>query len=407
MKIVVFGAGNIGRSLIGYLFSRAGYEVVFVDVIDEIVKALNERGRYKIVVVEKNGSSEIIWVENVRAVHAKDIEKVSDEIASADVIAAAVGANNLPNIYVTIAKGLIRRYNLSKEQIDILICENIRNASKLFKDGLLKFLPEDYPFDSMVSLIETCTGKMVPLMTQEQEKEDILTMIAEAYDKIIVDAKAFKREIPNIKGIIPKENITAYVDQKLFIHNMGHAMTAYLGHITDPNMKYIWEAISNPYIYEAIKRAMWESGEALIREYPSEFNRENMGEYIEDLLKRFNNRALNDTIYRVGRDLPRKLSRNDRLIGALLLKKKHSISFFYNSLGVASALLFRGKDKDGKLYLTDEVFVKEIYPRGIDFILSEICKLDPIKEKDVIDTIKKIYGFIFKDPKNWYTTIKW
>jgi len=26
-KIIIFGAGNIGRSLVGYLFSRVGYEV--------------------------------------------------------------------------------------------------------------------------------------------------------------------------------------------------------------------------------------------------------------------------------------------------------------------------------------------------------------------------------------------
>lgn len=31
-KIVIFGAGSIGRSLIAQLFARAGYEIVFVDI---------------------------------------------------------------------------------------------------------------------------------------------------------------------------------------------------------------------------------------------------------------------------------------------------------------------------------------------------------------------------------------
>lgn len=31
-RIIQFGAGNIGRSFIGQLFSRSGYEVVFVDI---------------------------------------------------------------------------------------------------------------------------------------------------------------------------------------------------------------------------------------------------------------------------------------------------------------------------------------------------------------------------------------
>jgi len=30
-KLVLFGAGKIGRSFIGQLFSRGGYEVVFMD----------------------------------------------------------------------------------------------------------------------------------------------------------------------------------------------------------------------------------------------------------------------------------------------------------------------------------------------------------------------------------------
>ncbi|MCX8170765.1 MAG: mannitol-1-phosphate 5-dehydrogenase [Candidatus Bathyarchaeota archaeon] len=403
MKIVVFGAGNIGRSLIGYIFSRAGYEVVFVDLIDEVVKALNERRRYEVVV--RDVYSEVICVENVRAVHAKDLEKVSDEIASADVIATAVGTSNLPGVYETVAKGLIKRHSSGKGPIDILICENIRNASKLFREGLLKFLPKDYPFDSMVGLVETCIGKMVPLIPEEQRRKDILMVVAEAYDKIIVDAKAFKCGVPNVEGIIPKENITAYVDQKLFVHNMGHAVTAYLGYITDPRMRYIWEAISNPHVNKAVIKAMWESGEALIREYPDEFNRENMGEYIEDLIRRFSNRALGDTIYRVGRDLPRKLSRDDRLIGALLLEAKHSIPFFYTSLGVAAAILFRGKDENGKLYPSDEFFIREIYPRGVDYILEKICGLNAKKEKSIIDSIKKIYEIIVREPGEWYTII--
>ncbi len=405
MKIVIFGAGKIGRSLIGYLFSKAGYEVIFVDIKNEIVEALNKQRRYKIIEIEDD-HSETIWVENVRAVHGKNIKKVCEEIATADIMATAVGANNLSKIYAIIARGLIKRFHLNKNPIDILICENIRNSSKLFKEGLLKFLPENYPLDSMVGLVETCIGKMVPLLTGEYKKKNALMVVAEPYNKIIVDRKAFKRGIPKVEGIIAKDNIVAYVDRKLFVHNMGHAVTAYLGYITDPNMKYVWEAISNPHILKAVKRAMWESGEALIREYSSEFNRDDMKEYIDDLIRRFNNKALGDTIYRVGRDLPRKLSRNDRLIGAILLDAKHSISFTYTSLGVAAAFLFRGRDEDGKLYPADEIFVREIYPKGINYILSEVCGLDFLKEKNIVSEIKKMYNIIIESPKDWFTIIK-
>ena len=42
-KIVIFGAGKIGRSFIGQLFGIGGYKVVFVDVDPVIVARLNNR----------------------------------------------------------------------------------------------------------------------------------------------------------------------------------------------------------------------------------------------------------------------------------------------------------------------------------------------------------------------------
>lgn len=402
-KIVVFGAGNIGRSVVGELFSRAGYEVVFVDVVDDLVKALNERKRYKIEV--KDEISETIWVDNVRAVHAARMDDVAQEIATADIAATAVGVNNLPHVYGNLANGLVRRLGVNGHPIDILICENVRNGSRLFREGLLKHLPQDYPLESMVGLVETSIGKMVPMMTEEKRKEDPLLIFAEAFNEIILDKRGCKGEIPAVKGVKPKENIGAYVDRKLLIHNMGHAATAYLGYITDRDMKYIWEAIADKDIQRTVEGAMWESGKALVLEYPGQFSEESIGEYIEDLIRRFGNRALQDTIYRVGRDVPRKISRNDRLIGALLLDGKHSVPAPFTTLGVAAAVLFRGTDEKGRLHPRDKVFAEEIYPRGIDYIFKEICGLSLEREKSIVDNINDIYRVLVEDPQNWLSLV--
>ena len=398
-KIVIFGAGNIGRSFIGQLFSRSGYEVVFIDVDDVIVDELNERGRYQVRI--KDIRTETIWVENVRAAHGRDAKAVAGEIAAADVVATAVGPNNLPHIYGNVAKGLLRRLEMNGGPVDIIICENIRDASKIFREGLSKHLPRDYPLDSMVGLVETSIGKMVPIMTEEERKTDPLLVYAEAYNILIVDKKGFKRDVPKVKGLEAKENIAAYVDRKLFIHNLGHAITAYLGHITEPKMKYIWEAVDNRDTRRAVERAMWESGRALMAEYPQEFNEKNIRDYINDLVYRFGNKALRDTIYRVGRDIPRKLSRNDRLIGALLLDAKHSIPAPCTTLAVAAAILFQGKDEKGELYKRDRIFIEQAYSQGIGYILREICGLDFERERALIQSIKEAYEFLLRDPRNW------
>ena len=49
-KLLLFGAGKIGRSFIAQLFSRSGYEVVFIDVNTKIIDALNAQREYKVIV---------------------------------------------------------------------------------------------------------------------------------------------------------------------------------------------------------------------------------------------------------------------------------------------------------------------------------------------------------------------
>jgi len=46
-KLVLFGAGKVGRSFIGQLFSTGGYEVVFIDINKPVIDALNISGQYK------------------------------------------------------------------------------------------------------------------------------------------------------------------------------------------------------------------------------------------------------------------------------------------------------------------------------------------------------------------------
>ena len=87
-KLVLFGAGKIGRSFVGQLFSQSGYEVVFVDILEPVIEALNKRGFYNVII--KGDKEETINVTNVRGVLASDKEKVAEEVSTADVVATSV-----------------------------------------------------------------------------------------------------------------------------------------------------------------------------------------------------------------------------------------------------------------------------------------------------------------------------
>jgi mannitol-1-phosphate 5-dehydrogenase len=251
-------------------------------------------------------------------------------------------------------------------------------------------LPADFPLDDMVGLVETSIGKMVPIMTEAQRREDPLWVFAEAYNSLILDARAFKSPIPQVPGLAPKQCIAAYVDRKLFIHNLGHAAVAYFGYQHDPYFTYIWQAVEVPEVRARAEAAMWESARALINAYPDEFTEVNQREHITDLLRRFGNRALGDTIYRVGRDLLRKLSREDRVTGALLFDAAHGESYTATAQVAAAALEFRGTDERHRLYAADEKFVNDYYPQGLDAVFSTLCGLDLANpaERAIADAIR-------------------
>lgn len=374
------GAGSIGRSFVGQLFSRAGYEVVFIDIADELVAELNRRRRYTVEIRDQH--CETILVQNVRAVNAKDREAAAGEIARADIAATAVGPAALPQVYPVLAQALAERARLDRGPLDIIICENLRHAAAAFREGLAAQLPPDFPLDARVGLVETSIGKMVPIMTEQQRREDPLRVFAEAYNTLIVDARGFKCGVPSVPGLEAKQNMAAYVDLKLFVHNLGHALTAYFGHLLLPEAVAVWEAIADERVLSGARAAMWESGRALLAEYPAEFDEDDMEHSIQALLQRFANRALGDTIFRVGRDVPRKLSRGDRLVGALLFDARHRVLAPVTTYGAAAAMLFRGRDDQGRMLPQDRRFAQEVYSRGPEHVLDVVCKLDCQREPE-------------------------
>lgn len=346
MKAIMYGAGNIGRGFVGALLSQAGYEVIFVDVAQPVVRALNERHSYPVRIVDTDGREDV-RIENVRAVDGRDADAVAEAIAGCDIMATAVGANALKFIAPNIAEGLRRRFARGNSALDIIICENLMDADKVL-EGMIKALltPEEAAlFDARVGLVEASIGRMVPAQTPEMQDGDPLRVCVERYGFLPVDRAAFKGALPEIPALVPYSPFGFYLMRKLYMHNMGHALCAYLG--LYGGLTYIWEAVADAEIALIARCAMQESLRALCAEYGADPLP--LLDHIDDLLIRFTNRALADTCARVGNDIPRKLAHADRLIGAANLCAKHGIAPAHIAIGAAGAvhryLAERGADQ--------------------------------------------------------------
>lgn len=381
-KLVLFGAGKIGRSFIGQLFSRGGYEVVFIDVYQPVIDELNLRHNYNVVI--RSDVETVINIKNVRGVFAGDVEQVVQEIVTARIVAVSVGQNGLKSVIPLITNGLIKRFETTGAlPLDIIIAENLRNAAEFMSQELKEHLPVGYPLEERVGLIETSIGKMVPIMLKKDMDEDILQVFAEPYNTLILDKLAFKNPIPEIEGLAPKDNMKAWVDRKLFIHNLGHATAVYLGYLAHPDATFLYEVLSDSIIKEIVRNTMIQAADILLKKYPNEFTVESLTEHIDDLLKRFQNKSLGDTLFRVGCDLQRKLAADDRLAGAIHLARELNLPYHLILKALICGCHFRATDEAGNQLPSDREFM-EIYAKGIKAVLTSICGFDEVIHKEVI-----------------------
>lgn len=368
-KAVQFGAGNMGRGFLGQLFSQSGFETVFVEVRDDLIPLINKKKEYRLKILTTR-PYEII-IKNIRAINARNQDEVKREIKTADVMATAVKSENLVSVASLVHSGMIER---AKERIakpvNLLLCENLPEASKVFKNYLLQECPSAYMqyINSHLGLVETIISRMVPPVPPSISSKDPLFIMAEEYGKLFVDKEAFTGELPDIKGLVAVDDFAAYQKQKFYTYNTGHAVCAYVGH--KKGYKYIWEAIRDEKVKEVVRRAMMETGEALVRKY--HFDMHEQEKFTDEFLLRLDNPALGDTVDRVGRDPIRKLSPQERLIGAAKFAEEYRIVPNNLCIGIAAALRFVAEgDKES------EKLAKYLKQKGIDWVLKEICHIGP------------------------------
>ena len=369
LKAVQFGAGSIGRGFLGQLLFEGSYQTTFVDTDTALVNALEARGSYPLRLV---GAAETqnLCIGNLHALLAADTGKIIHAIAEASLLSTAVGVAALPQIAPVIAAGLNVRAAGGGGPINLLLCENQWHAATLMHGLLVPYLTsEALPYlDAQVGLVETVIGRMVPLSTDALRAEDPLLLVAEPYQELPLARAALRGPTPRLPGLLMAENFEAYEARKLLLHNMSHAALAYLG--APRGHSLIWQCAADSEIAQIVAQAMNDVCRALVLEYG--FGPSTLAIYDEDLLSRFTNRALGDTVSRVAADPLRKLRPEDRLIGAATLCLKHGIPTAALAEVIRAALCY-DNPIDPSAVCLQEMRQHE----GDTAVLRSICGLEP------------------------------
>ncbi|QCO71109.1 mannitol-1-phosphate 5-dehydrogenase [Buchnera aphidicola] len=385
MKALHFGAGNIGRGFIGKTLSESGFNVIFSDVNQDIVDAINYKKEYSVKIIGAN-QDKIFNVTEISAINSNnpDIIKI---IASVDLITTAVGPSALDKIALIITCGIILKIkNKSEKALNIIACENKIKASSFLKKAVLKKLPIKYHdyLNKYIGFVDCSIDTIIPLVN----KKDCLFLIVEDFKEWIVNITQFKGILPKIVDMKLSNNLDAFIERKLFTLNTGHAIAAYLGLMK--KYKTMQEAIVDKKIRVIVRCAMEESGSVLIKNY--NFKKNDHLAYIDKIFLRFENPFLSDRLERIARNPLQKLRKEERLIKPLLGTIKYQLPCSNLIKGIAAAFHYNNPND-----LESTQIASLIKKQGLKNTLIEICNLH--ENSDALHFIISEYNTIMKTIK--------
>ncbi|PYH87675.1 mannitol-1-phosphate 5-dehydrogenase [Aspergillus ellipticus CBS 707.79] len=307
-KAIQFGGGNIGRGFVAEFLHEAGYEVVFVDVVDNVVEALQNTKSYNVTEVSEEGES-TKTITNFRAINSKThMSDVVDEIATADVVTCAVGPNILKFIAPAIAKGIDAR--TASKPVAVIACENAIGATDTLH-GFIKQNTDEDRVSSMSERAQFANSAIDRIVPQQPSNNGLNVRIEKFYEWVVEKTPFGDVGHPDIAAIHWVDNLEPYIERKLFTVNTGHGTTAYYGHFRGKQM--IADALADKEIRGLVHKVLDETAALIVAKHG--IPEDEQKEYVHKIISRISNPYLEDNVDRVGRAPLRKLSRKERFIG--------------------------------------------------------------------------------------------
>jgi len=374
--IVIWGAGKIGRGFIADLFYRAGYSLYLIESSKELVNELKEQGSYTVLNYRSETDREKIKIKDFSVYHTSEKNKIINLMRKTSIGAIAVHPVSFLDISLFLSQIFKERATRRvDEPLDIIICANIINPASVIKEQILSSLTIDEKayFKQKVGLINSIVLRMAPEPTPEMKEKDHLVVLTNGYPFLMVDKTAFKGKLPEVEGLKPVNNIHAQEIRKIYTYNMIHAVLAYLG--KQKGYQYVVECLNDPSIRITAEKALKEISMALEAEYG--FNRLDMIEWNENLMKNMANPILKDRVDRVGADPVRKLKRQDRLVGPALLCLKHGIKPEKIARAISAVFLFYNENDP-----TAKEIQKYLEGNTLEEAVKKFCQLNPHREPD-------------------------
>jgi mannitol-1-phosphate 5-dehydrogenase len=343
---VIIGAGGIGRGVVAPRVAAAGMAPVLVDVDAGLLLALDAAGSYHVRLVSRL-MREDIRVDGYRTVALGDKEALSEAVAGCALISVSVGVAHLDAVARQLAPALARR----SEPVNVLLCENASDAAVRLAAALLRYGVDGGKVACVATSVEAMRRRV----------EGSLDIIGEPRQPVFVarhDWRGAELELPEFVFV---DDLAALYARKLYTNNAGHAVLSYVGWRF--GLESIATAASDPRVVPFLDDLLKVAVPALVHAYCLDEGA--LAEHVVDLVgTRFRNPELDDSTLRVGRDVVRKLSRKERLVGLMRLAEAAGLPTLPITRVIGAALHFAppGQAEDGFAHIVRQLSVEAMLP---------------------------------------------
>lgn len=231
--------------------------------MDDLIKRLQETKSYTVTEIGAEGEH-TFTIDNYRALNSKhSMDDVVKEISEAEVVTCAVGPNILKFIAEPIAKGIDARK--SATPLAVIACENMIGGTDKLKEFIdAKLTTSTSELNKRARFANSAIDRIVP----GQDANAGLNVKIEKFYEWCVDQSRFdKGEHPKIDGVHFVDDLTPYIERKLFTVNTSHATAAYYGH--NRGKSTIHEAMEDKDIRAIVREAIEETSHLICTKHTS------------------------------------------------------------------------------------------------------------------------------------------
>lgn len=395
-KVLIIGAGNSGRGMLGELFYQDGWEITFCDNDASLVQGLRAQGSYH---VKKTSlacqTSEITLVKDFSILDTvKEEEKYIYGLAHTELIATALKPDAFGDVIDHLAEAVKIRCRENNPQIArILLGANYVGLLECYQNGIITRLDDrerEY-FYTHIALVMTIVNRKNLHPIKAEDRLDPYAITGDDKPVLRVEDLEPVRSLDPIPAFFRLErNLSAAMAVKIWSGNVVQCSMAFVA---------LWKGLEASdqaaYDEDAARiayHAALEAYHGVFQEYHVE--EPDMEGRARKAVEIFRNDRFSDDLCRIAREPMRKMGRNERFVGPALLCLKYGRMPYFIAKALAYGLVIRiGDDPDcGKIAAL-------IAEKGIRQAVCAICQLDDTQKPDhtLVELIVNAYMDITKE----------